>query len=142
VIGPILLVAAILATTPAVVEAQAKKVLPVDEAAHDPEFFAFRARLLVAVSHYSASLLRPKMARAHIDPARLVVAWNGCTTTPLPRVAARPGDPLRIMTLCRLEPRKNLLAAVQAVEQVVMTPRSQAMHAATHCFLSLGLYWL
>jgi len=32
VIGPILLVAAILATTPAVVEAQAKKVLPVDEA--------------------------------------------------------------------------------------------------------------
>ena len=78
-----------------------------------------RARLLVAVSHYSASLLRPKMARAHIDPARLVVAWNGCTTTPLPRVAARPGDPLRIMTLCRLEPRKNLLAAVQAVEQVI-----------------------
>ena len=30
-IGPILLVAAILATTPAVVEAQAKKVAPVDE---------------------------------------------------------------------------------------------------------------
>ena len=32
--------------------------------------------------------------------------------------------------------------SVQAVEQVVVTPRSQAMHTATHCFLSLGLYWL
>ena len=32
--------------------------------------------------------------------------------------------------------------SVQAVEQVVVTPRSQAMHTATHCFMSLGLYWL
>ena len=56
-IGPILLVAAILATTPAVVEAQAKKVLPVDEAAHDPEFFAFRARLLVALQQRDLQFL-------------------------------------------------------------------------------------
>src|SRR6185503_6406453 len=32
--------------------------------------------------------------------------------------------------------------SVQAVEQVVITPRSQAMQTATHCFLSLGLYAL
>jgi hypothetical protein len=29
---------------------------------------------------------------------------------------------------------------MQGVEQVVVTPRSQAMQAATHCFMSLGLY--
>jgi hypothetical protein len=32
--------------------------------------------------------------------------------------------------------------SVQEVEQVVVTPRSQAMQAATHCFMSLGLNWL
>jgi hypothetical protein len=29
--------------------------------------------------------------------------------------------------------------SVQDVEQVVVTPRSQAMQAVTHCFISLGL---
>ncbi len=32
--------------------------------------------------------------------------------------------------------------SVQDVEQVVVTPRSQAMQAPTHCFKSLGLYGL
>ena len=30
--------------------------------------------------------------------------------------------------------------SVQEVVQVVVMPRSQAMQAATHCFMSLGLY--
>jgi hypothetical protein len=30
--------------------------------------------------------------------------------------------------------------SVQDVEQVVVTPLSQAMHTATHCFMFLGLY--
>jgi hypothetical protein len=29
--------------------------------------------------------------------------------------------------------------SIQDVEQVVVTPFSQAMQAATHCFMSLGL---
>jgi hypothetical protein len=32
--------------------------------------------------------------------------------------------------------------SVQDVEQVVITPRSQARHTATHWFMSLGLYGL
>jgi hypothetical protein len=31
---------------------------------------------------------------------------------------------------------------MQDVEQVLVTPRSQAMQAPTHCFMSLGLYGL
>jgi hypothetical protein len=30
--------------------------------------------------------------------------------------------------------------SVHEVEQVVITPRSQAMQTATHCFMSFGLY--
>jgi hypothetical protein len=47
----------VVATTPALVDAQTKKILPVDEAASDPVFFAFRARLLLALQQRDVQFL-------------------------------------------------------------------------------------
>lgn len=48
-----------------VVQGQSAKLLPVDEAAKDPSFFAFRARLLVAIArkdvNYLISVLDPQI---------------------------------------------------------------------------------
>ncbi|HKT85005.1 MAG TPA: glycosyltransferase family 4 protein [Novosphingobium sp.] len=78
---------------------------------------ARRARRLVTVSHYSAARLTRRLGA---DMAPPVVAWNGLSSeydAAAPRPAkhseAQGGVPL-IFSLCRLEPRKNIAAAVQA----------------------------
>lgn len=72
---------------------------------------ARRARRVVAVSHYSAAALQQRIPGL---PASPVVAWNGVTPGLLRRERdVEEGVPL-VFSLCRLEPRKNMLAAVIA----------------------------
>lgn len=68
-----------------------------------------RARRLVAVSHYSADRLKERMAGADIVP---IVAWNGTSVRAIK--AERAGESLLLLSICRLEPRKNILSAVKA----------------------------
>lgn len=65
----------------------------------------------VAVSRFSAEKLSCRLG----DGADIAVAWNG-TTPGLPLAAANQGDndPPLILSLCRLEPRKNIRKAVLA----------------------------
>jgi phosphatidyl-myo-inositol dimannoside synthase len=70
---------------------------------------ARRARRVVAVSHYSAGRLKERMADVDIAP---IVAWNG--TTVRPTGAETPDDKVILLSICRLEQRKNILSAVRA----------------------------
>jgi len=75
---------------------------------------ARRARHCVVVSHYSAMRLAERIPDL---PAPPIVAWNGTAICPdLPE--SEPGIPAGsgplILSLCRLEPRKNILNAVDA----------------------------
>lgn len=78
---------------------------------------ANKARRIVTVSHYSAGRLIKRLGRSATPP---VVAWNGLSDendadAPMPtkHSAKHDGVPL-IFSLCRLEPRKNIAAAVRA----------------------------
>lgn len=75
---------------------------------------ARRARHCVVVSGYSAARL---MERIPTLPAPPIVAWNGTAICPDPPEADAgvtfDSVPL-ILSLCRLEPRKNILNAVEA----------------------------
>jgi phosphatidyl-myo-inositol dimannoside synthase len=71
---------------------------------------ARRASPPIAVSHYSGAKLTERLGK---DVSPPVIAWNGTSFDPLPR-ASVPSATVNIMTLCRLEPRKNILAALQA----------------------------
>ena len=53
----IIVAVAILSIFPSAGVAQVAKIYPVDEAAHDPEFFAFRARLLAALQNRDTNFL-------------------------------------------------------------------------------------
>ncbi len=68
-----------------------------------------RARLLVAVSHYSAARLKERVRHAGQD---ILVAWNGSSIQT--SSDEKPDDPPIILSLCRLEPRKNILNAIKA----------------------------
>jgi phosphatidylinositol alpha-1,6-mannosyltransferase len=74
-----------------------------------------RANPLLVVSHHSAAQLRHRLAEIGLEAKAPIVAWNGCAMAPLPRPEQRRPGPLRIMTLCRLEPRKNVAMAIRAV---------------------------
>ena len=67
------------------------------------------ARCTVAVSHYTAQVLRERIQRLPQPP---VVVWNGVTAG-LQRGEGTAGEPM-LFTLCRMEPRKNLCAAIEA----------------------------
>lgn len=91
---------------------------------------ARKARRILAVSHYSAGRLAERLGPGVSYP---LVAWNGlsagsddATDAPMPvkYSAQHAGIPL-VFSLCRLEPRKNIAAAVQACAQA---------HAAGHAF--------
>ncbi len=77
---------------------------------------AARARPAVVGSHYSTARLLERLPGLPRPP---VTAWDGTTITPLPRSAPRTalqstaGTPPVILTLCRLEPRKNLTGALR-----------------------------
>ncbi len=73
---------------------------------------ARRAAPAIAVSHYSGTKLTERLGRDICVP---LIAWNGTSFDPLPRPKPA-GDMVNIMTLCRLEPRKNILAALKAAE--------------------------
>ncbi|MBT0668707.1 glycosyltransferase family 4 protein [Novosphingobium profundi] len=82
---------------------------------------ARRARGILAVSHYSAMRLSERLGP---DASAPLVAWNGLSQEPDPDAplpvkhsARHEGVPL-IFTLCRLEPRKNVAAAVRACARV------------------------
>jgi glycosyltransferase involved in cell wall biosynthesis len=67
------------------------------------------ARRVVAVSHYTAQVLRERITGLREPP---VVAWNGVTAGLLRGETA--GQVPLLFTVCRLEPRKNLRAAIEA----------------------------
>jgi glycosyltransferase involved in cell wall biosynthesis len=69
-----------------------------------------RARRIIAVSAYTAAQLAQ---RAPTLAGRTVVAWNGVSGPPCGDPSV-PNDLPLILTLCRLEPRKNVAAAVEA----------------------------
>lgn len=73
---------------------------------------ARRARRVVAVSQYSAEALQRRIPGLAMLP---LVAWNGVTPGLLRREPQDTGqDPPLVFSLCRLEPRKNLNAALVA----------------------------
>ncbi len=73
---------------------------------------ARRAQRCIAVSHYSANRLVARLAPLAIVP---LVAWNGLSAWNRPAQSPRKHNqtPL-IASLCRLEPRKNIIACVRA----------------------------
>lgn len=73
---------------------------------------ARRADAIVAVSRYSADRLQEVLGE-RFQP---IVAWNGISPAIDSSAHAEglPG-PVRIFTLCRLEPRKNVLACLDAL---------------------------
>lgn len=72
---------------------------------------AWSAARVVAVSHYTAQALA-RQVRAL--PQAPVVAWNGVSDGIPRRGEQQGGGVVRILSLCRFEPRKNLKAAVEA----------------------------
>lgn len=73
---------------------------------------ARKASRRIAVSHYSEAKLRERLAP---DRGDIHVAWNGTTSGLSSTGAARAaGSPPVILSLCRLEPRKNIRSAVLA----------------------------
>ena len=74
-----------------------------------------RARACVAVSDYSARALQQV-----IGPRPVTVAWNGTSSFVMPRPADAPRDPgpPRLLSLCRLEPRKNIPALARALKRL------------------------
>ncbi len=73
-----------------------------------------RATRIVAVSETTRALLLERMPEL---ADRCVVAWNGTSEIPnhLSSRARSSGEPIRILTVCRLVPRKNVAAALLAV---------------------------
>ncbi len=69
-----------------------------------------KAERVVAVSHYTRSQLVDRVPQT---ADRIVVAWNGISPNDHAPTARGNSIP-RIFTLCRLEPRKNVAAAVRA----------------------------
>lgn len=76
---------------------------------------ARKASPLVAVSRYSAERL---VGRLGSDGPIPIVAWNGVSISPLPRSPADANSAPLVLSLCRLEPRKNIPAAVRAASQL------------------------
>ncbi|HUD29682.1 MAG TPA: glycosyltransferase family 4 protein [Novosphingobium sp.] len=72
-----------------------------------------RAARVVAVSDATRTLL---LARIPALAGRCVVAWNGVVVPP-ERPAETGNAVLRVITVCRLVPRKNVPAAVRAVSR-------------------------
>jgi glycosyltransferase involved in cell wall biosynthesis len=80
---------------------------------------ARKAKRIVTVSHYSARRLAERLGPQMPAP---LVAWNGLSDEtenaadmPLPeKFSTRHGGIPLIFSLCRLEPRKNIAAAVRA----------------------------
>jgi phosphatidyl-myo-inositol dimannoside synthase len=73
---------------------------------------ARRAARVIAVSHYTAQALVRQIPGLPLAP---VVAWNGVTDG-IPRREPHAGGAgvVRILSLCRFEPRKNLKVAIEA----------------------------
>lgn len=76
---------------------------------------ARRARAIVTVSEYSAAKLRARLGDDLPEP---IVAWNGLGDSPGDHAAVAENDPPLIFSLCRLEPRKNIVACVRALAEL------------------------
>lgn len=75
---------------------------------------ARRARAVVAVSHFSRKRLVERLGPG----AQPMVAWNGLSGPPLRKPEDRAGVRPLLFSLCRLEPRKNIAAAVRACAEL------------------------
>ncbi len=71
-----------------------------------------RAERIVAVSHYTRDAM---LARFPELTDRTVVAWNGCDSDSAAACGPKDADPPLVLTLCRIEPRKNVATAIDAV---------------------------
>ncbi|WP_161596029.1 glycosyltransferase family 4 protein [Flavisphingopyxis soli] len=71
-----------------------------------------RAERIVAVSHYTRRVL---LVRFPELTERTVIAWNGCDSDPASACGPKDTDPPLVLTLCRIEPRKNVATAIGAV---------------------------
>jgi len=76
---------------------------------------AGRARVVCAVSRYSAGKLRERLGPG-CPP--VTVAWNGLSEAMPALPAGQVNDPPLIFSLCRLEPRKNIAACVMALARL------------------------
>lgn len=83
---------------------------------------AATAKAVIAVSHYSADKLAPRLGLPAHD---IAIAWNGIGFSPKLRLRPMGAIPL-LFTLCRLEPRKNVQACVHAC--AAMKQRGLAFH--------------
>ncbi len=73
---------------------------------------ARQAKRCIAVSHHSGERLVTRLKPDDIEP---LIAWNGRSAWDLPpRSGHGQKRPPLIVSLCRLEPRKNVVACVQA----------------------------
>ena len=73
---------------------------------------ARRAKRCIAVSHHTGERLATRLKPDGITP---LIAWNGLSAWDLPpRSEQWQKRPPLIVSLCRLEPRKNIVACVQA----------------------------
>ncbi|BBC72985.1 glycosyl transferase family 1 [Altererythrobacter sp. B11] len=72
---------------------------------------ARRARRIVAVSHHSAGRLAARLGPGMPEP---IVAWNGTSGTSSPASPHPAGTEPFLLSLCRLEPRKNIAACLRA----------------------------
>lgn len=76
---------------------------------------ASRAQAVVTVSHFSRKRLLDRLGGRRADP---IVAWNGLSGPAARRIDIPPGHSPLLFSLCRLEPRKNIAAAVRACAQL------------------------
>lgn len=86
---------------------------------------AMRARAIVAVSRYSGERLKARLGPRCPEP---LILWNGLSIVPdseRETLSARPDDPVLLLSICRLEPRKNIAACVRA---------SAILHREGHAF--------
>ncbi|WP_162301950.1 glycosyltransferase family 4 protein [Croceibacterium ferulae] len=76
---------------------------------------AQRARVVCAVSEYSAGKLRQRLGP---ECPPVTVAWNGLGEDAPGPAPAQVNEPPQIFSLCRLEPRKNITACVTALARL------------------------
>lgn len=69
-----------------------------------------RSERIVAVSHYTCGRLLERLPEVR---SRTIVAWNGKSDAEAQQRGTETPVPL-ILTLCRLEPRKNVVRAIRA----------------------------
>ncbi len=74
-----------------------------------------RAKPLVVASRYSLQALSTRLGNGFVQPLQPLVGWYGTDFMPVARQALQADSPVQILTICRLDSRKNVARAVEAV---------------------------